>query len=265
MRDFVERARAAGFDSVNIDLIYGLPRQTRATWAATLEAVATLRPDRLACFGYAHLPSKIKHQQAINADELPSPRERLGMLLDANRLFTGTGYDAIGMDHFALPGDELSEARRNGKLWRNFMGYTTSRGLELLGVGCSAISEFQDLFAQNLTPPEVYAGVIESGQWAVHKGHRLDAEDRLRKQIINQLMCNLEIDIPQAAIHTNGLHDHLRSALDSLAPFAEEGLITARNGGYSITPLGQLFLRNLAMPFDGYLEAQAGTTFSRTV
>jgi oxygen-independent coproporphyrinogen III oxidase len=262
----VNRARAKGFDSVNIDLIYGLPLQTRATWAATLEAVIQLRPDRLACFGYAHLPSKIKHQQAIRAEDLPSPRDRLGMLLDANKFFTSSDYVAIGMDHFALPGDELASARLTGTLWRNFMGYTTIRGMELLGFGCSSISEFNHLFAQNITPPDQYAQAIREGLWPVHRGHQLSEEDRLRKFLINQLMCNLEVDVPDVSgRELNGLADHLREAVHSLGAFEADGLVTARNGGFSVTPLGQLFLRNLAMPFDGYLSKQTGATFSRTV
>jgi oxygen-independent coproporphyrinogen-3 oxidase len=266
MREFVQRSRQAGFTSVNIDLIYGLPLQTRASWLATLEAVESLRPDRLACFGYAHLPEKIKHQRAIRDEDLPEPLDRLGMLLDANHFFTTHGYDAIGMDHFALPGDELSVARRSAKLWRNFMGYTTVRGMELLGLGCSAISEFRDLFAQNQSAPETYSNTILNGEWAVHRGHQLDLEDRLRKQIINHLMCNLEIELPQEALLSgNGLAASLHRAMDSLQIFESDGLIVPRPNGYSITPLGQLFVRNLAMPFDRYLEGQSDVKFSRTV
>jgi oxygen-independent coproporphyrinogen-3 oxidase len=266
MREFVRRARDAGFTSVNIDLIYGLPLQTRDSWKATLDAVEALRPDRLACFGYAHLPEKIIHQRAIRDEDLPAPQDRLGMLLDANHFFTTHGYDAIGMDHFALPDDELSIARRSAKLWRNFMGYTTVRGLELVGLGCSAISEFDDLFAQNLSSPESYTAAMTGSGWATHRGHQLDLEDRIRKQIINHLMCNLEIELPaEAAAADDGLRTSLNQAMESLAAFEAEGLLIPRTGGYSITPLGQLFVRNLAMPFDRYLEGQAGVKFSRTV
>jgi len=263
---FIARSRKAGFTSVNVDLIYGLPLQTRASWSATLVEIAKIRPDRLACFGYAHLPEKIKHQRAIHEEDLPDPRARLGMLLDANRFFTDQGYQAIGMDHFALPEDELAEARRDSRLWRNFMGYTTSRGMELLGLGCSAISEFRDLFVQNLSVPESYADSIAIGSWAVHRGHKLDLEDRVRKQIINHLMCNLEIDVPdEARASGNGLLESLGNAMASLRQFETDGLLVSRNGGFSITDLGQLFVRNLAMPFDRYLEGQSDVKFSRTV
>ncbi|RJP78405.1 MAG: oxygen-independent coproporphyrinogen III oxidase [Candidatus Zixiibacteriota bacterium] len=266
MENFTAQARRAGFTGVNIDLIYGLPKQTRATWAATLEAVARLHPDRLACFGYAHLPAKIRHQQALREEDLPAPRERLGMLLDAHTFFTGAGWEAVGFDHFARPEDDLARARREGRLWRNFMGYTTGRGLDLLGLGCSAISEFETSFVQNITPPEEYAQALRAGRWAAHRGHLMDAEDRLRKRIITQLMCNLEIALPDeaSAVHC-GLAGSLKQAMESLRPFEADGLIVARNGGYEVTPLGQLFLRNLAMPFDGYLPRQGGSTFSRTV
>jgi oxygen-independent coproporphyrinogen-3 oxidase len=266
MAEFVQRARGFGFTSVNIDLIYGLPLQTRESWRETLVAVAKLKPDRLACFGYAHLPAKIKHQRAIHDTDLPPARERLGMLLDANRFFTAHGYDAIGMDHFALANDELAIARRGGQLWRNFMGYTTIRGLELLGLGCSGISEFRDLFVQNIVPPEVYAEAILDNRSVIDKGHALDFEDCVRKHIINHLMCNMEIELPfEAYVSANGLFDVLNAALESLQPYEDEGLLERRIGGYSITPLGQLFLRNLAMVFDRYLPLQTDVTFSRTV
>lgn len=266
MRDFVTRARAAGFASVNIDLIYGLPLQNRRSWRETLSAVAELKPDRLACFGYAHLPQKIKHQRAIHEEDLPSPRERLGMLLDANRRFVELGYEAIGMDHFALPDDDLSIARREGRLWRNFMGYTTIRGLELLGLGCSAISEFNNLFVQNITPPERYNEAVAADGWPSERGHELDFNDRIVKQIINHLMCNLEIAIPREALAGGeALMNALEIALDELDVHVEDGLIERTAGGYRVTSLGQLFVRNLAMPFDRYLPKQAGVTFSRTV
>ncbi len=266
LEEFIARSRHFGFTGINIDLIYGLPLQTRASWKTTLQAIASLKPDRLACFGYAHLPQRMKHQRAIREEDLPSPRDRLGMLLDANRFFTDSGYVAVGMDHFALPDDELSMARQTGRLWRNFMGYTTSRGMELIGFGCSGISEFENLFAQNIVTPEAYTEAIRSGHWPIKRGYRLDMEDRIRKQVINHLMCNLEIAIPEAAQQAeNGLLESLSEAMHSLQEFEADGLIMRQNGGYSITELGQLFVRNLAMPFDRYLPSQSGTAFSRTV
>ena len=266
MVDFVARARQVGFTSVNIDLIYGLPLQNRNSWSETLRAVTYMKPDRIACFGYAHLPAKIKHQRALHEEDLPGARARLSMLLDANRFFTDFGYEAIGMDHFALPDDELSVARRENRLWRNFMGYTTTRGMELLGLGCSGISEFRDLFVQNITPPEAYVQAMHEHRPVIERGHQLDLEDRIRKHIINHLMCNLEIEFPEEVYKaSNGLHASLLDALESLQPYESEGLVRPRIGGYSITSLGQLFVRNLAMPFDRYLPQQQSVVYSRTV
>lgn len=266
MKRFVDSARNHGFTGVNIDLIYGLPLQSRKTWAETMKGVLQFGPDRLACFGYAHLPSKIKHQRAIKEDDLPSSRERLGMLLDANRYFSDNGYEAVGMDHFAKPGDELARAKNNGRLWRNFMGYTDIAGLELLGLGCSAISEFKDLFVQNLFPPEPYEKKISSGHLPIVKGYNLDRDDVIRKAFINHLMCNLEIKIPAGdSKEDRDTIEILRESLDKIRHFAEEGLIVANGDGYLITPLGQLFLRNIAMPFDRYLSRESAATFSKTI
>ncbi len=264
--EFVDRARARGFTSVNIDLIYGLPRQTRNTWRETVTAVASLHPDRLACFGYAHLPSRMKHQQAIHEEELPSARERLGMLLDAHRIFGEEGYVGIGMDHFALPEDDLAVAQHEGRLWRNFMGYTTTRGLELLGLGCSGISEFTDLFAQNISSPEIYAAAILQGQLPLERGHELSDDDRATKQIINHLMCNLEVRIPEQfdSVGPEFLQ-RVKQAMGQVGTFEELGLVESSESGFHITQLGQLFVRNLAMPFDRYLAEQNHVVFSKTV
>ena len=265
MKRFVDSAREHGFTSVNIDLIYGLPLQNRKTWAKTMKDVLDFEPDRLACFGYAHLPSKIKHQKGIKEEDLPSSRERLGMLLDANRFFIDNGFEAIGMDHFARPDDELAQAKTNGRLWRNFMGYTANAGLELLGLGCSAISEFKDLFVQNLFPPEPYEAKLAEGILPVTKGYRLDNDDIIRKAFINHLMCNLEIKIPDHVGNNDKTIEAMKAAMASLKPFEEEGLIYPDGDNYKISPLGQLFLRNLAMPFDRYLTKESAAEFSRTV
>lgn len=265
LEQFVARSRAAGFAGLNLDLIYGLPKQTPESWLATLRTIASVGPDRLACFGYAHLPARLRHQRAIAEQDLPTPRQRLTMLVEANRFFTEQGYEAVGLDHFARPQDELAVARREGRLWRNFMGYTTTRGLELVGLGSSAISEFDELFVQSEVVPETYADRLEQGENPLVRGHLLDADDRHRKQLINHLMCNLEIDLQAPADATDELRAALRQARTALEPFEAEGLVQARDGGFAVTALGQLFLRNLAMPLDRYLPEQTGTTFSRTV
>ena len=263
---FVDSCRQIGFQSINIDLIYGLPYQTRASWQETLEQVLELAPDRLACFGYAHLPARIKHQQAIDEETLPPSRERLGMLLDANRFLVKQNYCAIGLDHFALPDDKLAQAHKTGSLWRNFMGYTEIRGLEMIGFGASSISEFNTLYTQNEPDPERYRELIDAGKSAVIRGHRLDSDDVIRRQLINDLMCNLIIRIPEAASEVGAEYAaNLEAIMNQLESFREDDLITPlEGGGYQVTPLGQLFLRNMAMLFDRYLPDQQ-VTFSRTV
>lgn len=265
LEQFVATARTAGFTSVNLDLIYGLPHQTPASWRQTLEAIEAIGPDRLACFGYAHLPARLRHQRAIDEATLPSPRDRLTMLVEAIRFFTSRGYEAVGLDHFARPADELAVARRAGSLWRNFMGYTTTRGLELVGLGSSAISELESLFVQNEAVPERFADAIEQGQSTIVRGHRLDADDRFRKELINHLMCNLEVDLTPPVEATDELERALSRAREALEPHADLGLVVPTGAGYRVTPLGQLFLRNLAMPLDRYLPRQTNATFSRTV
>ncbi len=265
MKDFIDRCRNFGFVSVNIDLIYGLPHQTRDTWKRTLDLVGDLKPERLASFGYAHLPDKIKHQRALPADKMPSPRERLGMLLDTNKHFAEMDYQIIGLDHFAAPHDKLGEAVRDGHLWRNFMGYTEIRDVEMIGFGASSIGELNEMFVQNTTLPEMYNQRIDEDGWAVARGHLLDTDDRVRKTMINDLMCNLIVRIPDEADEVDGLRVELNEIVKSLAPYEEPGLIERYGDWWKVTALGRLFLRNLAMPFDRYLPEQANITFSRTV
>jgi oxygen-independent coproporphyrinogen-3 oxidase len=265
MRAFVERCRAHGFESVNIDLIYGLPFQRRSSWRRTLDQVSELCPDRVASFGYAHLPDKIVHQRALPAEMLPSPRQRLGMLLDANRHFAALDYEIIGLDHFAAPDDSLADAVRAGRLWRNFMGYTEIRDVEMLGFGASSIGELDEMFVQNAVLPEQYSDQVDDGGWAVARGHTLDDDDRVRKRLINDLMCNLVVRVPEAAGEVPGLREELEAVSASLEPYEAPGLIERSDGGWTVTALGRLFLRNLAMPFDRYLPKQQDVTFSRTV
>jgi oxygen-independent coproporphyrinogen-3 oxidase len=196
----------------------------------------------------------------------PNAEQRLEMLVEANAFFRGAGYEAIGFDHFARPDDELARAHRNGRLQRNFMGYTTTRGLEMIGFGCSAISELEGAFWQNEVHPERYAERIEAGKSPVVRGHLLDADDRYRKALIGDLMCNLAVR-PVAASEATGLPppDDLVEGLTALGAFTSDGLVDRSPEGFRVTGLGQLFLRNLAMPFDRYLRAQDGALFSRTV
>lgn len=264
MQRFVEQCRALGFQSVNIDLIYGLPLQTRESWRTTLGKIVELHPDRVAAFGYAHLPDKIKHQRAMNEADMPVPEDRLGMLVDANRVFRANGYCSIGLDHFALEDDRLSVALKNGNLQRNFMGYTDIRGLEMVGVGASSIGEIREMFAQNITSPDDYQAAVDAGLPIV-RGHKMTADDRARQAIINNLMCNLVVDVQASPDLSDSENSSLQQAAASLRQYEAEGLVERDGNRWRVTLIGQFFLRNLAMPFDAYLPSQSGVTYSRTV
>lgn len=262
---FVKMCRQSGFSGINIDLIYGLPLQTCKSWNKTIELVASIRPDRLAVFGYAHLPVRMEHQRSIRSEDLPSVRERLGMLLDANLILRSFGYTSIGLDHFALPEDKLAIASVEGRLSRNFMGYTDLLGLEMIGFGSSAIGEYNDMFVQNKTNPHDYTLAINEGL-ATNRGYILNQNDRIRKQIINDLMCNLMIRIPhEAKLLPNKQLSELNRIMESMDQFIIDGLLEPLGASYRITFTGKFFLRNLAMLFDRYLTTQTTKVFTQTI
>ncbi len=264
----VDRARAAGFVNINFDLIYGLPHQSRESFAKTLEGVRSLRPGRLALYNYAHLPTINPYQRRFGAEVLPGKEEKTAIFLLAREKLTGWGYQAIGMDHFALPEDDLAEAFRQGKLRRNFMGYTTQTGTDLLAFGASAISEFRQGFWQNEKKLNRYLSRVENGELPIVRGLALGAEDRLRKEVISDLFCKGGVvfeEIEQRFGISFG--DHFGEALQRLQPLAADGLLVLEPGAVRITERGQLFLRNAAMVFDGYLgqpDAEPGR-FSRVL
>ena len=187
------------------------------------------------------------------------------VIITGNSHFAGLDYEIIGLDHFAAPNDRLADAVRRGRLWRNFMGYTDIRDVEMLGFGASSIGELDEMFVQNTVLPERYNECIDDDGWAVARGHRLDDDDRVRKTLINDLMCNLVVRIPDETDRVPGLRGRLEEVSASLASYEAPGLIERRDGGWQVTALGRLFLRNLAMPFDRYLPEQENVTFSRTV
>lgn len=259
VRDVCDSARAAGFSGLNIDLIYGLPRQTAETFTRTIEQALALGPDRVACFGYAHLPTQRAHQRVIDEAELPDGSMRASLFQLAVNAFTSAGYAWIGLDHFAKADDPLAVAQREGRLHRNFMGYTTMPAAHLVGVGMSAISDAGGCFAQNEAKLGSWRERIEAGRLATVRGHTLSADDRARQAAILHLMCNLEL--PYAAVPPGV--DDLRQRF---APFEEDGLVEFGADRLSVTPMGRFFIRNMAMELDAYLPAQAGQgRFSRTV
>lgn len=258
-------ARDAGFHSVSVDLIYGLPRQTVASFAATLDKIVALRPDRIATYSYAHLPERFKAQRLIRDEDMPPPERKLELLELTIRRLTEAGYAYIGMDHFALPDDELVRAQREGTLQRNFQGYSTHADCDLIGLGVSAIGKVGDGYSQNVKEIAAYRERLEAGRLPVLRGYRLDDEDRLRRDVIHDLMCHGRVDVDAIeARHSIDFASHFADALAALAPMRDDGLITLGQRRLEVCPPGRLMLRNLAMTFDAYLGGDA-VRYSRTV
>ena len=268
-RAVIDACRGNGFRSVNVDLIYGLPNQTPDGFARTLDTVAQMRPDRVAVYGYAHMPHLFKPQKQLDASLLPSGETKLALLQLAIEKLTAAGYLYIGMDHFALPDDELALAQARGGLHRNFMGYTTHADSDLVGLGVSAISHIGDSFSQNPRDLPSWQAALDEGRLPVFRGMRLNEDDQLRADLIQQLMCQGEI--PVAALERRYAIDfaeYFALALDRLAPLAEDGLVRVEEQRIVVTSRGRLLLRNIAMCFDHYLDQPATVAtprFSRAI
>lgn len=254
----IAAAQEAGFESVSLDLIYGLPRQTLEGFGATLDAVAAARPGRVAVYAYAHLPELFKAQRQIAVAELPGPELRLALLGLAVERLTAAGYEYIGMDHFALPDDELARARREGSLHRGFQGYSTRAGLDLVGLGMSSIGHVGRVYAQNAKLLHEYYGALDGGRLAIRSGRVLNDDDLVRAAVINRLMCydTLEFTAIERAYHIV-FTDYFADELRRLKPMADDGLVALEPGRIRVLPQGRFLLRNLAMQFDAYLPAQA--------
>ncbi len=251
----VSACRANGFRSVNIDLIYGLPKQTQAGFSRTLDIVTDARPDRIAIYGYAHMPQIFKAQTQIVEAELPDPEAKLGLLQLAIQKLTAAGYRHIGMDHFALPGDDLAIAQDAGSLHRNFMGYTTHAECDLIGLGVSAISHIGDSFSQNPRDLPAWEAAIDRGSAPVWRGLALTFDDRVRADVIQQLMCHGTIEF--GAIerrHHIDFAAYFHAALARLAPLEADGLVESTPSRIAATSRGRLLLRNIAMCFDSHLD-----------
>lgn len=246
-RALIDDARALGFSSVNIDLMYGLPLQTPQRFEHTLELVTQLRPERIALFGYAHMPV-LKRHQALLSQDLPNPSERLELLRLAIDRLERAGYVYVGLDHFALPSDELCTARTRGTLRRNFMGYTTQSARDVLAFGPSAIAEVDGDYLQNARDVIGWADRVERGLFAGTRGWRSSADDRKRRAVVHDLFCHLRVDRNDALT---------REHAPMLAALAKDGLVTVERNQIRVTQTGQLFLRNIAAVFDAYLAPAA--------
>ncbi|MFQ1046534.1 oxygen-independent coproporphyrinogen III oxidase [Avibacterium paragallinarum] len=263
----LERARALGFQSTNLDLIYGLPLQNVESFMFTLQKVIELNPDRLSVFNYAHLPSRFAGQAKIKEDQLPAPETKLTILQKTIETLEGAGYRFIGMDHFAKPDDELAIAQQNGVLHRNFQGYTTQEDADLLGLGVSAISLLGDTYAQNQKELKHYYADIEQKGTALHKGFVMSQEDCLRRDVIKQLICNFKLDYaPFEQQYGIDFKQHFAEDLALLAPLAADGLIEIGERGLQVSPVGHLLIRNICLCFDTYSRQQARRQqFSRII
>ncbi len=264
-RRVIEDARALGFASVNADLIYGLPHQTVARFTATIDELLALAPDRIACYSFAYLPDRMRHQRLLPQAALPSPEEKLAILAAAIRAFTGAGYVFIGFDHFAKPDDELAVAQRAGTLHRNFQGYTTWKGLDLLAFGVSAISSVGRCYAQNTTAPPAYEEAAGAGELATTGGVLLSDDDLLRRELIMELASQFRVEkAPLEARFGIDFDSTFAEALAELEPMQDDGLVELHSDRLQVTPKGRLLVRNLCMPFDAYLDRRP-RLFSRTV
>ena len=267
VKGLVEAARATEFKSISFDLIYGLPHQNVASFDATLDRVIGLRPDRLAVYNYAHLPHRFKGQRMINADDIPVPETKLDLLHHTIDKLCGVGYVYIGMDHFALPEDELVLARENGTLQRNFQGYSTHRQCDLVALGVSGIGGIGNMFAQNSVSTIEYEEIIERGELPIVKGLLVDDDDLLRAAVIQDLMCYDSLDFDKfGAAHGIDFREYFAEEVQQLDVLEKDELIELSDAGITITPKGRLLLRNIAMTFDRYINlAENDSRFSKAI
>ncbi|NOI31076.1 oxygen-independent coproporphyrinogen III oxidase [Vibrio coralliilyticus] len=263
----VERAKKLGFRSTNLDLIYGLPKQTQARFAETLAQVLEMQPGRLSIFNYAHMPQLFAAQRKIKDEDLPQAEEKMAILQDTIATLTNAGYQFIGMDHFAQPDDELAVAQRNGILHRNFQGYTTQGECDLVGFGVSAISMIGDAYAQNQKELKKYYAQVNEQRHALWKGVALDGDDLLRREVIKQLICNFKLD--KVSVETEfdvEFNLYFKEDLELLQTFIDDELVEVDNKEIRVTLRGRLLIRNICMCFDKYLRAKARQQqFSRVI
>ena len=254
----LEEARKQGFQSINIDLMYGLPFQTVESFDRTLGTIVDFSPDRIALFNYAHLPHMFMPQRRIDEGDLPSPAEKLKILEHSIDRLLAAGYVFIGMDHFAKPDDELAVAQRQGKLYRNFQGYSTHADAELIGLGITSIGYVDGAFYQNIKDLDGYYAALDAGRFPVFRGYRLSDEDHLRRHVIMRLMCDFALDYPAVEKQFDiDFRAHFADGLADLAAMAADGLVELRPDGLTVLPAGRLLIRNIAMAFDEHLRQKS--------
>jgi len=263
----LNEARANGFKSMNIDLMYGLPLQTVETFDRTLSTIIEFSPDRIALFNYAHLPHMFMPQRRINEEQLPSPQQKLDILEHSIKRLLGAGYVFIGMDHFGKPDDELTIAQREGKLYRNFQGYSTHSDCDLIGIGLTSIGYVGGNFFQNAKEMDAYSQAIESDQFSVFRGYRLTEEDHLRRHVIMRLMCDFALNFADTEKLFNiNFNEHFSDAIADLKPMQEDGLVALQENRLEVLPAGRMLIRNIAMLFDEHLrKKQEEVRYSKVI
>ncbi len=253
----IKAARANGFKSVSIDLIYGLPKQTLEGFGRTLDRIIAVNPDRLSIYNYAHMPTVFKPQRRIHEEDLPAPQVKLDILNMAVNKLTGAGYGYIGMDHFAKPQDELAVAQRAGRLHRNFQGYSTHSDCDLVALGVSAIGKIGPTYSQNHRELEDYYKALDRDELPIMRGLELDSDDLIRRELIQALMCHFEIDKHKVAAAFNiDFDQYFATEMEELAGYQREGLLALTSSRISVTPKGRMLIRNICMVFDKYLRTR---------
>lgn len=263
----VAQARTLGFESINVDLIYGLPRQTQTSFARTVGQVEELRPDRIALYAYAHLPERFKPQRHIPPALLPAAEDKAAMLSEAMRRFQGAGYRYIGMDHFALAGDALAVASREGRLHRNFQGYSTQPDRDLVGLGVSAIGAVGATYSQNAKTMEEYCDLLDQGRFPVTRGLALSRDDLARRSVIMSIMCQGRVWFESIELAWMlDFKTYFATELERLRELEDAGLVLLSDNGIEVTPEGRFVIRAVAMVFDRYLQADLNRSrFSRII
>ncbi len=259
--------RELGFQSINLDLMYGLPFQSLETFEKTVEATIDISPDRIAVFNYAHVPWMKKHMELIKPEDLPLPEEKLQILKMTIEKLTSSGYVFIGMDHFAKPDDELAVAQREKKLYRNFQGYSTHAGTDLYGMGITSISQIGRSYVQNFKKEKEYFDALNNDSLPIERGVYLSDDDILRRYVITKVMCDFELDFKQVEKQFKiEFEKYFNNALEEMNEFIDDGLVEIKKRKLTVTQMGRLLIRNIAMNFDGYIERKEDKArYSRTV
>ncbi len=264
--DVLDAARKEGFRSISVDLMYGLPHQSVASFERTLDRIIEVDPDRLSVFNYAHLPERFMPQRRINMEDVPTPAEKLEILQLTIEKLEKAGYVYIGMDHFARPDDELTIAQQDGTLYRNFQGYSTHANCDLIGLGVTSIGMVGETYSQNKRELDEYYERIDAGELAVFRGFDLSLDDQIRRDVITRLICHLKLDFSRVESERGiNFADYFKKELNQLKGMIEDGLLEVDEKGIQVLPRGRLLIRNICMVFDYYLAQKSEVKFSRVI